>query len=375
MNNQNLSPYIWINIKHRAKNRKINFAKINDKEISYQALLKKIEKLTTFFEIHRIQKVLIISKDNQSISEIALSALLNGIVFCIVDDDIKQPRFDAIERCFEPDYIFIDSDSPVNTHTTYSFVVKNSNKSMLSSLFSKKEINTNYPNLLDSLDFRAPNIHHKEHCAYVIFTSGTTAEPKGVQISHLALLSHLSTLSNVYGYSENSHIFNSLKVSHADGLVQGPLLAAFTGGTWSSMGKFEITRIESYFDYIVANDITHYITVPVVLALIFKYAADDEVFSSDRFNCVISTGGHLPAQLWQDFELKYNVIISNLYGLSETCTGGVFSGLDKVENRYGTIGFPVDMEFSIGNPEENEKLTEGILWLKGDNIMDGYLNK
>ena len=58
--------------------------------------------------------------------------------------------------------------------------------------------------------------------AYVLFTSGTTSDPKGVCISQSALFAHVTTLSRLYELTPDSRILNTLILSHTDGVTQGP---------------------------------------------------------------------------------------------------------------------------------------------------------
>lgn len=78
----------------------------------------------------------------------------------------------------------------------------------------------------------APVTVPSETLAYVLFTSGTTSEPKGVMISYGALIAHLETFRNVYGYKPGDRMLNILPGHHADGLIQGLFLNAWCGSAW-----------------------------------------------------------------------------------------------------------------------------------------------
>ncbi|WP_179024050.1 AMP-binding protein [Shewanella sp. Scap07] len=373
MSTKSLSTLLWDSMQSQASARR-QFGYVANQELSYAQLVKTIKKLSGFFAQHSIERIAIVCTDECYTAEIMLAALLNGVVFTVLDGDIKQPRFDGIIQRFKPDHIFVDEMSALTVSTEFTITSKAKPSSILSNLFGQSQNNQCYPYILKHYQACVPNVVHNNTQAYVLFTSGTTSKPKGVMISVQALASHLATLKQVYQYSQHSHILNALQLSHADGLVQGPILAAYLGIKWSHLGQFDIANAESIFDHIVAQEVTHFITVPVVLALLNKYGPSDDAFSGDIFYCVVSTGGALSAQLWQSFEQKYATKVSNLYGLTETCVGGVFTTVGDAENSYGRIGRPVDMQYALGSPFEPQELNEGLLWLSGDNIMDGYLD-
>ncbi|WP_394200234.1 AMP-binding protein [Shewanella waksmanii] len=373
MTTKSLSRLLWDSLQNQASSKR-KFGYVANQELSYSQLIKTIKKLSNFFVQHQIKRIAIASNDECCTAEIVLAALINGVLFTVLDSDIKQPRFDGIMQRFKPDHSFIDEATNLTVNGEVTLISKATSSSIFSNLFGKPQNTQSYPGILKHYSDNLPNLDHGNNQAYVLFTSGTTSKPKGVMISERALASHLDTLKLVYQYNQFSHILNALQLSHADGLVQGPILAAYLGITWSHLGQFDIANADSIFDHIVAKEVTHFITVPVVLALLNKYAATDDALSSEKFHCVVSTGGALSSQLWQSFEGKYRTTVSNLYGLTETCVGGVFTDVGDSENCYGRIGRPVNMKYALGSPFEKQELQEGVLWLSGDNLMDGYLD-
>ena len=91
----------------------------------------------------------------------------------------------------------------------------------------------------------------------MMYTSGSTSDPKGVVISHKNLFSHLETLKNVYGFNDDVKILNVLNLYHTDGINQGPLLALYSGGTWVSPFKLDTLELDLIYDGIYKYKITH----------------------------------------------------------------------------------------------------------------------
>jgi long-chain acyl-CoA synthetase len=213
--------------------------------------------------------------------------------------------------------------------------------------------------------------------AYILFTSGTTSDPRGVMISHGNLFAHLHTLKKVYGLTEDDRILNILMLYHADGIIQGPLLTAFNQATWIKPFRFDLSTIGDLFNAIYKYRITHFITVPTVLSFMNKFHEGyEDSFQTENFKFIISVASKLELKLWQDFEQRFHTKLLNVYGLTETVAGSLFCGVNNFPRKVGTVGRPIDCDAKIikedgSTAEANEA---GILWLKGDHIFKGYLN-
>ncbi len=166
-------------------------------------------------------------------------------------------------------------------------------------------------------------------------------------------------------------------LSHTDGMTQGPVLALFTRSTLYRPFLFSIQRIEDTFDVIYQQHISHWVMVPTMIALIYQFKQDDdETLKHPGFKYVISCGGMLEVKIWQEFENKFQTMIINGYGLTETVAGGIFAGPDDDSHIIGTIGVPVDCEAMIVD-DEGKKLPageKGELWMRGSLVMSGYLD-
>lgn len=211
--------------------------------------------------------------------------------------------------------------------------------------------------------------------AYIIFTSGTTSSPKGVEISHGAMRSQLETLVTQYGLSADSRIQNTLPMHHVDGVIEGPILAWFAGAGLYRPIAFRIDTIQTYVDAVYRERITHLIAVPTMLALIRRLGHNNrDCFQSPDFRVLVSTAGHLETALWTEFEELFSVRVTNMYGLSETCASALFSGPDDHSYRRGTLGIPVNCEVRVvgDDGQDVEAGQIGELCIAGPQLMKGY---
>ncbi|TNF34517.1 MAG: hypothetical protein EP312_06225 [Gammaproteobacteria bacterium] len=211
--------------------------------------------------------------------------------------------------------------------------------------------------------------------AYILFTSGTTSKPKGVEISWLALVTHLDSLARHYRINATSRVLNVLPMHHTDGSVFGALTAAWADASLHRPMAFSIQKLEPLLHGIYRDRISHFIAAPVMLSMILKLMQQErDAFKTADFDCVISTAGHLEAHLWQQFENTFGVRVANHYGLTETVTGSLAAGPDDASHRIGTLGKPVDCECRIvdGQGQDVAEGEAGELWIRGNHVMTGY---
>ncbi len=362
-------------------------------QYSYGWLQKRILQLTGLFKSISLKagdRLLLAIADELEFSAVFLAALANGIAIIPLDPDTKAPRATALITrsgiaCVIGDEQTLKTwdlaDSEVQT-----IIVKtkreSGNSGHLSRFLTKKTTalsKNNYYSLLENIEPIAefPATPALDTLAYIIFTSGTTAASKGVCITHGNLFAHLATLQKVYTLTEGSALLNQLMLWHADGCIQGPVLAAFSGCTWHYPFRFSIDKVPALLDYCFARDISHIFMVPAMLNMILQFSEDsEETFQYPAFKAFISVSAHLEKALWERFETAFRIPVNNVYGLTETVAGSLFCGPRDGTYRQFTVGKPVDCTFRISDDQGQDLPAGGTgeLLLKGDHIMKRYLD-
>ena len=210
--------------------------------------------------------------------------------------------------------------------------------------------------------------------AYLLFTSGTTSAPAGVEITHRALHAHLKTLARLFDYGPTDTIANPTPLAHTDGLVHGLLVSVFTGATLLRQGDFHIEAIDRWMNLLAEYGATHFITNPTVLRLLMKSAPHDDYFSLPAFRAVISSAATLHDEVWKSFVHRFKCTLYNLYGMTETVANATYAGDHPEMGAIGTIGKPIDCIARLRDTDTQTLVETGVgeIELSGDNICRGY---
>lgn len=351
-----------------------SFIARHDSTWRYDQLLRTVEGCCGLFDRQGLEpgdRVMILTADEEMAVAFFVSALLDGLVPVMLTPDTPEARAAALADRTSPGLIVVDGGRLAEAWARSALPVEAPVRRGLGLLRARES----GVRAMVSAPGRAPRLPAADdQPAYILFTSGTTSAPKGVVISRRNLFSHLATLSRLFGYGQDSRIFNGMVLAHGDGLVQGPLLALANGCALIRPGPFSATAIEGWLNSVRALRATHVITVPTVFALIDRLAQHDDYFDSPECTHLVSVAAKLDEALWRRLEKRFGRPVFNQYGLTETVASGLYAGPHPEMGPRGTIGRPVDMRTRVvskvgGDVPAGEP---GELWLCGSNVFTGY---
>ncbi|RUL47491.1 long-chain-fatty-acid--CoA ligase [Lysinibacillus antri] len=210
---------------------------------------------------------------------------------------------------------------------------------------------------------------HDDDVAIILYTSGTTGHPKGAMLTHRNLYSNARDVGKFLLMTPEDRVIATLPVFHVFALtvvVNAPLLL---GAKVLIAPRFSPSEI---YDLAASQKATVFAGVPTMYNFLYQFDGNVENFSNLRV--AISGGAPLPVQVLYDFEEKFNVRISEGYGLSEASPVTCFNPLDR-ERKAGSIGMSIsNVENKVVdiNGEEVPVGEVGELIVRGPNVMKGY---
>jgi acyl-[acyl-carrier-protein]-phospholipid O-acyltransferase/long-chain-fatty-acid--[acyl-carrier-protein] ligase len=217
--------------------------------------------------------------------------------------------------------------------------------------------------------------------ATIIFSSGSTGEPKGAMLSHYNIVSNMMQLNQVFDFKRDDRFLGVLPFFHSLGFTAtliGPSILG-VGAAYHPLP----TDTRSISKLIPHYRLTLLLATPTFLQLYLRGCKPEQM---ETINLVVVGAEKLPTRLADAFEEKFGIQPLEAYGCTE-CSPGVAVNtpslvdgeIDQSGNRPGTIGRALPgMDVRIVDPETGEGCgfdEAGLMWVKGPNIMQGYLGK
>ncbi|MFY0698025.1 MAG: acyl--CoA ligase [Balneola sp.] len=231
-------------------------------------------------------------------------------------------------------------------------------------------------------DLKEPEFD-SETDALIVFTSGTTGNPKGVVLSQRNLLEDARAISDWHNISSDTRMMCVLPIHHVNGTVVTLMTPFLVGGSVVLNEKFQI---DQFFPVIEEEDVEIVSVVPTLLQYLTSFYEDKESPELKNFSHIICGAGPLTVNVAKNFEAKFGKRIIHGYGLSETTCYSCYLPLDisKEEHQkwmqdfgYPSIGVAIPANEMAIHDEQGNALEEGErgeIVIRGVNVMKGYFN-
>ncbi|PYL04701.1 MAG: AMP-dependent synthetase [Verrucomicrobia bacterium] len=214
--------------------------------------------------------------------------------------------------------------------------------------------------------------------AVLLFTSGTTGDPKGVVVSHRNVVGNVSQFRQLLDARKTDAILGSLPFFHTFGstvtlwypLIEGVRIVTFPNPLDAAKCA---ALIEQY-------GLTFLLATPTFLRLYLRKAEPEQLRS---LRLIIVGAEKLPLDLASHFEQRFQKKVFEGYGLTETAPVVSVNLPEPTPSaaptsRLGSVGrLAPGIAAEIREPETKRKLSlfeTGMLWLRGPNIFEGYLH-
>ena len=218
----------------------------------------------------------------------------------------------------------------------------------------------------------------------LLYTSGTTGNPKGVVYHHRG--AYLNALGNalMFGLTPRSVYLWTLPMFHCNGWTY-PWAVTAAGGTHVCLRKVDPALI---FPMIERHGVTHLCGAPIVLNMLVH--APDDVKRRFEHTVEVATGGAAPPSAIIAAMEKMGFHVTHLYGLTETYGPATLCAWQpdwddlalepraRLMARQG-VRYPTLEDLQVADPQTHEPVprdgvTIGEVMLRGNTIMKGYLD-
>ncbi len=191
--------------------------------------------------------------------------------------------------------------------------------------------------------------------ALVLYTSGTTGAPKGVQLSERAIESCIDALADAWNWTAEDRLVHGLPLHHVHGLILGVLGALRVGCSFQHTGR---PNPEAY----AAAAGTLYFGVPTVWTRVAQNQSAARSLASARL--LVSGSAALPRTTFDALQSLVGHAPIERYGMTETLI--TLSARASEPAVQGTVGKPVS--------GTSTRVVDGELQVHAPSMFGGYLN-
>lgn len=344
-------------INHLKNNVEKNPTKIGfiDEENSctFQKMYEQVEKFSSSQLLSNNKKVISLISENSLSFIIAYLGIINsGKIVHLIPSNISEKNFLNQIESADPGIIICPDNAIMN--------IKNLNSSKVPVFEFSKII---------SKAIKNKETAEISEIAYLIYTSGTTSEPKGVPISHDMIEFTTKNIIKILGYSNTDIDVLPLPLYHSFGL--GCLHTSIHVGSTLILLK-NANNLEYILKSLKKFNATTLAAVPATLT---KFLKIEKISLSNYFSnirLIITNSTSIPKNTITEFKgILENGNLATYYGLTEA-SRSTFMIFDENSDHERSVGkVSPGVEIKINNQDEN-KLKLGDIWIRGKNVIKQY---
>ncbi len=329
---------------------------MNGKSVSYSSLADNIKKAAFFLQrlgLKANDQIVLSAHKHVEFIFFYFGAHVLGVTNVIVDAESNESRLIYIENKVKP---------------SYCFGYKSTNyPSLLFEELNFAQIEVNLP--ITSADLSSSNI------AEILFTTGTTGNPKGVCLSYMNIFSSATNINHYINNNEEDIELLALPICHSFGLgrIRCTLLK---GATIVILSSF--ANVRAFLKAIEDFHVTGFGVVPAAWAYIRKISGKRISKYADQIKYIEIGSASMPLSTKQEMlQLFPNTRICMHYGLTESSRTCFQEFHDT--NHLDTIGKPVSDKVEIKIFDENGNALplsqKGEICVKGNMVLSHYLDE
>lgn len=227
------------------------------------------------------------------------------------------------------------------------------------------------PATFDTVMTRADNT------AVILYTSGTTGQPKGAELSHSNMVLNARLADTMYPAVDHDVHLIALPLFHSFGQTVQMNTGFYNKATLTLLPRFDPDTALAIME---RDNVTFFAGVPTMYWAMLNHP-NLEKFDLEKISgnlrLAASGGSAMPVEVMRAFNEKFSVEILEGYGLSETSPVATFNRLDRPA-KPGSVGLPVwGVQVRVVDPSDIDvpQGEMGEIVIKGHNIMKGYYKR
>ena len=208
--------------------------------------------------------------------------------------------------------------------------------------------------------------------ALVLQTSGTTARPKTVPLTHANLAVSAANIAESLALSSADRCLMVMPLFHIHGLIAGLLAPLSAGGAVACPGDFNAFR---FFEWLDAFEPTWYTAVPTMHQLVLSRATRHaEALARANLRFVRSSSAPLPPVVLERIEETFGVPMIEAYGMTEATHQMAAQPLPPGLRKPGSVGRATGIEIAILDPAGDSLPPggRGEVSIRGASVTAGY---
>ena len=210
--------------------------------------------------------------------------------------------------------------------------------------------------------------------ALVLHTSGTTARPKIVPLSHRNVCASASNIQQTLALTPDDKCMNIMPLFHIHGLI-ATILATFDAG--ASVFCTPGFNALKFYSWLQEADPSWYSAVPTMhQAILARANANRDKIAEHSLRLIRSSSASLPAKVMQELEQNFGVPVLEAYAMTEASHQMTCNPLPPKDRKPGTVGIAAGPDIAVMN-NQGDLLPAGAtgeVVIKGLNVTSGYEN-
>ncbi|MFZ5831648.1 MAG: AMP-binding protein [Planctomycetota bacterium] len=208
--------------------------------------------------------------------------------------------------------------------------------------------------------------------ALILHTSGTTARPKMVPLSHRNLCASAAAVAATLQLTAADKCLNVMPLFHIHGLVGVLLSSMYAGGSVLCTRRFDPDQFPRW---LTEHRPTWYSAVPTIHQAVLAIARQSNSCAAHCLRLIRSSSSALPPPVMAQLEATFGVPVIESYGMTEAAHQMASNPLPPAARKPGSVGLPAGPEVSIMD-DEGRLLpagTSGEIVIRGPNVTAGYV--